>query len=212
MEALLPSSISPKINSKFHSHIYPQVGHVVRALAKLRSFLLDVLSRKSSATTTRGGGKKYAIGYSSRPAKSGKFSKVAGFMKLHFTWASATSITPARAKDLDVRYFHAHSHYDGSTWNVVVPADVEELRGGCGDDADDFGYLCWLEEERSSSSDDAIPAEGEYGGGDGGGDGNITTNEIDRLAERFIARCHAKFLLEKQESYRRYQEMMSRSI
>ncbi|KAG8043840.1 hypothetical protein GUJ93_ZPchr0458g22739 [Zizania palustris] len=74
---LHPSSISPKINSILHSHIYQQVGHVVRALAKLRSFLLDVVSRKSSATTTRGGGKKYAIGYSSRPANSGKtISKV----------------------------------------------------------------------------------------------------------------------------------------
>ncbi|KAL5215532.1 hypothetical protein ABZP36_006933 [Zizania latifolia] len=209
VEALLPSSISPKINSILHSHVYPQVGHVFRALAKFKSFLLDVLSKERSATT-RGGGKKYAIGYTSRPAKSGKtISKVAGFMKLHFTWASANSMTPARANDLDVHYYHAHSYYDDSTWNVVVSADAEELRGGGGDDADDFGYLCWLEEERSS--DDAIPAEGEDGGGDGGG--NSATNEIDRLAERFIARCHAKFLLEKQESYRRYQqEMMCRSI
>ncbi|KAG6493583.1 hypothetical protein ZIOFF_048575 [Zingiber officinale] len=28
-------------------------------------------------------------------------------------------------------------------------------------------------------------------------------NEIDRLAEKFIASCHEKFRLEKQESYRR---------
>ena len=40
------------------------------------------------------------------------------------------------------------------------------------------------------------------------GDGN----EIDNLAKRFIARCHERFMLEKQESYRRYQEMLARSL
>jgi hypothetical protein len=28
----------------------------------------------------------------------------------------------------------------------------------------------------------------------------------------FIASCHEKFILEKQESYRRFQEMMARSM
>ncbi|XP_042414853.1 uncharacterized protein LOC122003959 [Zingiber officinale] len=37
-------------------------------------------------------------------------------------------------------------------------------------------------------------------------------NEIDRLAEKFIASCHEKFRLEKQESYRRYLEMLARSV
>ncbi|ERN11602.1 hypothetical protein AMTRI_Chr03g138730 [Amborella trichopoda] len=36
--------------------------------------------------------------------------------------------------------------------------------------------------------------------------------EIDRLAEKFIATFHEKFRLEKQESYRRYQDMLARSI
>ncbi|XP_015692063.2 uncharacterized protein LOC102703209 [Oryza brachyantha] len=209
MEALLPSSISPKINTILHSHIYPQVGHVFRALAKFKSLLLDVLSKKRAPTRGGGGGQKYAIGYRSRPEKSKKriISKVAGFMKLRFTWAAAAVVAPARAKDLELHY-HPYCH-DDSTWNVVVPAAeaAEELRGG--DDSEDCGYLCWLEE---ATSPDALPAaeEGEDGGGGGGGDSAM--NEIDRLAERFIARCHAKFLLEKQESYRRYQEMMARSI
>jgi hypothetical protein len=37
-------------------------------------------------------------------------------------------------------------------------------------------------------------------------------NEIDRLAERFIARCHERFILEKQASFRRFQEMLARSF
>lgn len=212
MEALLSSSISPKLNSILHSHIYPQVGHVFRALAKFKSLLLDVV-RKKRAPTRGGGGKKYAIGYRSRPEKSKK--RIASFMKLlRFNWAAAAAVTPARAKDLELHYHPYYYDYDDSTWNVVVPADgaAEELRGGGGDDGEDCGYLCWLEEETSA---DALPAagEGEDGGnGNGDGDGNGAVNEIDRLAERFIARCHAKFLLEKQESYRRYQEMMARSM
>nr|AEV40939.1 hypothetical protein [Oryza punctata] len=206
MEALLPSSISPKLNSILHSHIYPQVGHVFRALAKFKSLLLDVVRKKRAPSRGGGGGKKYAIGYRSRPEKTKK--RIASFMKLlRFNWAAAVAVTPARAKDLELHY-HPY-YYDDSTWNVVVPADAaEELRGG--DDGEECGYLCWLEEETSA---DALPAaeEGEDGG-DGDGDCNGAVNEIDRLAERFIARCHAKFLLEKQESYRRYQEMMARSM
>ncbi|PSS13812.1 30S ribosomal protein [Actinidia chinensis var. chinensis] len=53
------------------------------------------------------------------------------------------------------------------------------------------GYLQWLEEK--------VPE-------------NHHKNEIDRLADTFIASCHEKFRLEKQESYRRFQEMMARSV
>lgn len=56
-------------------------------------------------------------------------------------------------------------------------------------------YLQWLEERESAETMT-----------------DTDMNEIDRLAEEFIASCHEKFLLEKQESYRRYQEMMARSI
>ena len=57
------------------------------------------------------------------------------------------------------------------------------------------GYLQWLEERK---------LEGEPT--------TTEVNEIDKLAEMFIARCHEKFRLEKQESARRFQEMMARSM
>ncbi|KAE9466010.1 hypothetical protein C3L33_02086, partial [Rhododendron williamsianum] len=37
-------------------------------------------------------------------------------------------------------------------------------------------------------------------------------DDIDRLADMFIANSHEKFRLEKQESNRRFQEMMARSV
>ncbi|URD93600.1 hypothetical protein MUK42_13290 [Musa troglodytarum] len=80
------------------------------------------------------------------------------------------------------------SEFDDST--VIFTEDsageAEPPLGGC---------LDWLEDDSEASGGDT-------------GEGS----EIDRLAERFIARCHEKFRLEKQESYRRYQEMLARSI
>ncbi|XP_019440826.1 PREDICTED: uncharacterized protein LOC109345965 isoform X2 [Lupinus angustifolius] len=57
-------------------------------------------------------------------------------------------------------------------------------------------YLRWLEEKVE----------------DGEGTKEKDMNEIDMLAEMFIANCHEKFRLEKQESDRRFQEMLARSI
>ncbi|GFP79812.1 hypothetical protein PHJA_000124600 [Phtheirospermum japonicum] len=57
-------------------------------------------------------------------------------------------------------------------------------------------YLQWLEEEKGNTNNK------EY---------YSSCNEIDKLADMFIANCHEKFRLEKQESYRRFQEMLARS-
>jgi len=85
-------------------------------------------------------------------------------------------------------------------------------RDGGGEDgaaAEYCGYLRWLEEEMPDEVLVVEEEEEEDGDGDGDGDGN----EIDMLAEKFIARCRANFLLEKQESYdRRCQEIIARSI
>ncbi|GMI64721.1 hypothetical protein like AT3G57950 [Hibiscus trionum] len=58
------------------------------------------------------------------------------------------------------------------------------------------GYLEWLEENKANGNSTA----------------EADLNEIDKLAEMFIANCHEKFRLEKEESYRRFQEMMARSM
>ncbi|KAH0457503.1 hypothetical protein IEQ34_012818 [Dendrobium chrysotoxum] len=83
----------------------------------------------------------------------------------------------------------SQTYYD-STWNSIVVVDDNDD----GLERQLSGYLQWLEENEL--------------GGNRGDD----TSEIDRLAEKFIASCHEKFRLEKQESYRRYQEMLARSM
>lgn len=63
------------------------------------------------------------------------------------------------------------------------------------------GYLEWLEHKKV----DDLEENRDVGEAD-------DDNDIDHLADMFIANCHEKFLLEKVESYRRSQEMLERSL
>lgn len=78
---------------------------------------------------------------------------------------------------------------------AVLTWDHEYSGAGAGGDQLP-GYLQWLEERDINKIKDE----------------DEDVNEIDKLAEIFIARCHEKFKLEKQESYRRFQDMMARSF
>ena len=206
MEALLPSSISPKISSILQSHVYPRVGRVLRALARFKSLLLDALGETKRGARAK---KRRAIRCRSRSSSSRKRRSkqvASAFMKPHLAWSGGLSSSPARgAAALDASY-HVYPSLE-SAWNaVVVPA------GPAGDGtaaaAEYCGYLRWLEEEMPPDDVMAVEEEDdEEEDVDGGG------NEIDILAEKFIARCRANFLLEKQESYdRRCQEIIARSI
>ncbi|KAH6767855.1 hypothetical protein C2S52_018838 [Perilla frutescens var. hirtella] len=75
-------------------------------------------------------------------------------------------------------------------WSSVVASSFRYDGTTAQDSGELSKYLQWLEEKGDEDS----------------------CNEIDRLADLFIANCHEKFRLEKQESYRRFQEMMARSI
>jgi hypothetical protein len=78
------------------------------------------------------------------------------------------------------------AYYYDSSWNAVIPAEqLPPMIAG--------QYLEW-------------PGE------DGVQEEVACCNDIDRLAERFIARCHERFMLEKQASFRRFQEMLARSF
>lgn len=115
---------------------------------------------------------------------------ILGSFRLHYNWCSSKSshVLPVPARVYD------------STWKHNVSTDQEQLQGGddChahDDDSQLAGYLQWLEDKGTNNEE----KKGEI-------------NEIDMLAEMFIANCHEKFLLEKQESDRRFQEMLARSM
>ncbi|KAL8147228.1 uncharacterized protein LOC141692316 [Apium graveolens] len=79
--------------------------------------------------------------------------------------------------------------YNDATWNSIILPECKDIEG-----SQLSGYLHWLERKVQEDSE----AE--------------DMNEIDKLADMYIANCREKFLLEKQESLRMFQEMMARSL
>lgn len=110
-----------------------------------------------------------------------------GSFRLHYNWCSS-HVVPMTSPNL----YNNHVYYD-PTWNSFMDDMASESQLS--------GYLQWLEEK--NMGDDNV---------NGSGISVDEMNEIDRLADKFIANCHEKFRLEKQESYRRFQEMMARSV
>ncbi|MED6171098.1 hypothetical protein PIB30_037576 [Stylosanthes scabra] len=81
-----------------------------------------------------------------------------------------------------------HHHVLPKKWKqevLVVDEDFHDLELA--------GYLQWLEEKPHQNKE-------------------IIVNDIDLKAEVFIANSHEKFRLEKQESDRRFQEMLARGL
>ncbi|XP_010504733.1 PREDICTED: uncharacterized protein LOC104781704 [Camelina sativa] len=78
---------------------------------------------------------------------------------------------------------------------------VSDVKGEEDDDSQLSGYLEWLEHKKVEDAEEIrdVAAHDEE-------------DDIDHLADMFIANCHEKFLLEKVESYRRFQEMLERSL
>ncbi|CAN6241287.1 unnamed protein product [Urochloa humidicola] len=207
MEALLPSSISPKMSAILQSHVYPRVGRVLRALARFKSLVLGALGKtKNRGAASRRKKKKHAA-ISSRK-RSKQVATTSGFITKppHLAWSGGLSPSRAVAEAALDPSYHVYPSLE-SAWNAVVPAAAGGEDGAAA--AEYCGYLRWLEEEMPEDGvlvigEDEEEEEDVIGGGG---------NEIDRLAEKFIARCRARFLLEKQESYdRRCQEMIARSM
>ncbi|XP_057982516.1 uncharacterized protein LOC131167692 [Malania oleifera] len=112
-----------------------------------------------------------------------------GSFRLHYNWCSSSHVLPVPAPVLE-GLSKRHLYYD-SAWNSFISCEDQSPQLS--------GYLEWLEEAKVDENSGAAATEREI-------------NEIDRRADMFIANCHEKFRLEKQESYRRYQEMLARGM
>jgi len=164
------------------------------ALGGARAMLLDLLSKKQAA----GIGTRRKIKRKQRGETNNKDPPccICGCAEMHLnllppSWSSSSSKTTAVLEPLEPGLLH-YSYYDPS-WNTEIPPELQLPPIA--------GYLERPDEEYG------ITEDAEDGEEDGGG-----YHEIDSLAERFIARCHERFMLEKQESYRRYQEMLARTM
>lgn len=116
---------------------------------------------------------------------------ILGSFRLHYNWCSSKSshVLPVPAPVYDGLPSN-HFHFD-SKWDTVIPEAEQQ------EESELAGYLQWLEEKVQDKGREGL---------------EIINDNIDVLAEMFIANCHEKFRLEKQESDRRFQEMLARSV
>ncbi|OVA11604.1 Protein of unknown function DUF761 [Macleaya cordata] len=184
-----PSPNSMKIKTLIHSHFFRHVYQIVQALTKAKSIFMELITKNKD---------NYYLETIMKIKTKKKKKKVFSSIRFHYNWCSSHVLPmpePVLANDGGFDG-SSHAYYD-STWNSIVPAHDEYQDGF---DSHLSGYLHWLDEK--------LPAENSTSNGTDYGD----MDEIDRLADKFIASFHEKFRLEKQESYRRYQEMLARSM
>ncbi|KAK5803925.1 uncharacterized protein LOC108456364 [Gossypium arboreum] len=180
------SSISSmKMKALIQTLIYTQASRLIRAFSKAKSIVIQIYKQNNPI--------QYLISISKTAEKKYKHNKLFfGSFRLHYNWCSS-HVTPVPAPVLE-GCTTTHIYYD-STWNSAISTRDQQKDDGL--ESELSGYLQWLEENKVNG--EANKAETEV-------------DDIDRLAEMFIASCHEKFMLEKQESYRRFQEMMARSM
>ncbi|XP_020594923.1 uncharacterized protein LOC110034991 [Phalaenopsis equestris] len=190
--SLKASCQSLKIKTHVEAFILRHLCRLVRALSNTKSFIIKLLTLTTAITS-----KKTSISATKMHGKKKK-KMMKRVLKSITMWCNmpSTHVIPISEPAISFQGLKTISQtfYD-STWNsiVVVSDDDASLERQLS------GYLEWLEENEP--------------GNDGGGNDDVDdAGEIDQLAEKFIASCHEKFRLEKQESYRRYQEMLARSM
>lgn len=114
-----------------------------------------------------------------------------GSFRLHYNWSSRSNshVMPVPSRV-----------YERLPKALILGEQVQNR--DCCHDFELAGYLQWLEE--------STDIDGDRNKGNEKDEGII--KDVDRLAEMFIANCHEKFKVEMEESCRRYQEMLARSL
>lgn len=158
--------------------------------------------------------------YLKQTKKKNKYRKkiLFGSFRLHYNWCSSSAhVLPIPSPAILETFCNTtpNNIYYDSTWNSAYATEEGDDHQGCksnngngngnGKDQEEEGqlssYLQWLEEKGCNNTnlneEDVL---------------NNEENEIDKLADMFIANCHEKFRLEKIESYRRYQELLARTL
>ncbi|KAI4378466.1 hypothetical protein MLD38_015943 [Melastoma candidum] len=178
---------SAKLVALLHTLISSQICRAVRALSRAKSFIVEVLKK---------GHHPVRLVYCRRwhGGRNGCGHAYLGSFRFHYNWRSSRSFSiPGSVLDGLRPSFLPCESKAGRVSEEEEDGEEEDGSAGLS------GYLRWLEERKP---------EGEETSGEGCAGGS----DIDELADVFIAKCHEKFILEKQESDRRFQEMLARSV
>ncbi|XBH69398.1 hypothetical protein VPH35_097290 [Triticum aestivum] len=179
-----------KARHLLHAFVVKHAGRLAGALAGARSALLALLNAKTGLVTS----KLRRRSSSTKARKKGKEPCCSGGGGGNATPTQYLNLLPDGAvpswslgepSPAEIEAAAGAAYYYDPSWNAVIPAEqLSPMIAG--------RFLEWPEP-------DGVEEEG-------------CCNEIDSLAERFIARCHERFVLEKQASFRRFQEMLARSF
>ncbi|CAO2831827.1 unnamed protein product [Amaranthus hypochondriacus] len=194
-----------KVKTLIQNLIFSHICHLLRALSKAKSIFIKTF-------------KENQIMYFKQTKKKNKYRNkiLFGSFRLHYNWCSSSHahVLPIPSPILINHNTSGSDIYYDSTWNSIYATHDENhdhdhdhdqdhdqvFNGNVGNGKEDQGqlssYLQWLEEKGSKNENLVYEVE----------------NEIDKLADKFIANCHEKFRLEKIESYRRCQELLARSL
>ncbi|KAL1293551.1 hypothetical protein HN51_054203 [Arachis hypogaea] len=175
-------SSTNKLKNLIQTLVLSHMCRLIRSLSKFKAIILNIINNNYDSTID------FPHHHYSR--KTNRI--ILGSFRLHYNWCSSKSSTATH---------HVLPVLPTNKWNTVLPSEKQQQQEVVGEnfhDLDLAGYLQWLEEKPHHGGEEDQSSK--------------EINEIDLMAEMFIANCHEKFRLEKQESDRRFQEMLARGL
>ncbi|KAI4371970.1 hypothetical protein MLD38_010258 [Melastoma candidum] len=136
-----------------------------------------------------------------------KRSSSSSYFRFHYNWSSRSYILPvpstiqAGLRHNSDRCVNVSPKIYSDRYSIQSSDHVEEGNEEFHNSQLD-GYLKWLEERHGQVQDSQWRNDSS----------TCSRSHIDMLAEKFIEERYGMFILEKQESERRFQEMMARSL
>ncbi|XP_010491261.1 PREDICTED: uncharacterized protein LOC104768883 [Camelina sativa] len=193
-----PTSTSMKLKSLIQTLIFSHVCRLIREISRASSILARVLKKKQYNLLSVS-----SLLYPKRASKKQKGNILFGSFRLHYNFCSSHVVPVSAPVRLPEELYLAHLQYD-STWESKYSTESMDVGDDYDDDDDDVqepsqltSYLRQLEDKVKDNKEE--------------GKEMMMMNEIDKLADMFIANCHEKFMLEKVDSYRRSHDMLNRS-
>ncbi|KAG2262932.1 hypothetical protein Bca52824_070011 [Brassica carinata] len=191
------TSSSVKLKSLIQTLIISQVCRLIRKIYRASSILVRVLRKKQYNLLSMS-----SSFYPKRASKKQKNNIFFGSFRLHYNFCSSHVVPVSAPVRLPEELYLAHLQYD-STWESMYSTEPMECLGADEDESQEPSQLSsYLKQLEDDKVNDGKAEEGKE---------LKMMNEIDKLADMFIACSHEKFMLEKVDSYRRFQEMLNTS-
>ncbi|GAB2266921.1 hypothetical protein Dimus_001910 [Dionaea muscipula] len=201
------SSSTMKLKSMIHNLIFSRIHRLLRSFSKATRSVFFEIVREYQFNSF-----KDSHLLAKRSSKNHNNKVLFDSFRLHYNWCSSSTPSSSSSSShvlpipspvangiAKAMKAQSRSHHDSITTSNPAPPGNKVVEK---EEAEDLSsYLQWLEEKGHGNLEKEKEEEVEE-----------EVNEIDRLADLFIASCHEKFRLEKIESYRRYQEMLARGV